>query len=212
MSAEELAELEGKREESQREAALAAHRLRLVNALVPKRHAEIINTIADQAEGPWLERFETLRSRLGEGFLVGIVGSRGTGKTQLGVGLINARCLRGFECRYIKLLDLFRVIRSCFREGGPDEVQMVKQFTGYALLVIDEAHERGHTDFERRTLTNILDHRYDAKLDTILLSNETAEAFAASVGPSVVSRINEVGEVIECNWPSFRDAPKCLQL
>jgi DNA replication protein DnaC len=69
---------------------------------------------------------------------------------------------------------------------------------------IDEAHERGSTDWENRTLTNIIDHRYDAMRCTLLLSNQSKEQFAESVGPSVTSRILETGEAIICNWPSFR--------
>jgi hypothetical protein len=36
------------------------------------------------------------------------------------------------------------------------------------------------------------------------VSNQTRLAFAKSMGSSVVSRIHEAGEVIECEWGSFR--------
>jgi len=40
--------------------------------------------------------------------------------------------------------------------------------------------------------------------DTILTCNLGTEELAASLGPSIVSRMEEGGGVIECNWPSFR--------
>jgi hypothetical protein len=50
----------------------------------------------------------------------------------------------------------------------------------------------------------LLDRRYDNLNSTVLIANQDKAAFAASVGDSIVSRIHETGESIECNWPSFR--------
>jgi DNA replication protein DnaC len=196
LTAEEVAEL-------QRKSSDAAFGDLFRSACVPRLHAEKLAAVSDVV-GPWREKLDYLKAKLGSGFLIGLLGVRGTGKTQLAVQLLAECCRSGQRCHYIKALDLFRDIRACFRDDGPNERETVRRFSGYKLLVVDEAHERSHNDFERRTLTNILDHRYDARVDTLLVSNETLEAFTSAIGPSVVSRINEVGEVIECTWPSFR--------
>ena len=67
--------------------------------------------------------------------------------------------------------------------------------------------ERAETQFEDRMISHLIDLRYDAMLDTILISNQAKESFADSIGKSAVSRLIETGEVIECNWESFRKKP-----
>jgi len=53
-------------------------------------------------------------------------------------------------------------------------------------------------------LTALIDYRYSQMRDTVIISNLKREAFTASMGASVVSRMIEAGGIIECNWPSFR--------
>ena len=63
---------------------------------------------------------------------------------------------------------------------------------------------RGETEFENRVLDNLVDLRYDAGLDTILISNQTREEFGKPLGLTIISRIHESGDIIECKWESFR--------
>ena len=109
--------------------------------------------------------------------------------------------------RYVKASDIFRDIRSTYRsESRESETSIFKSFTRPKLLIIDEAQERAETEFEDRALTHIIDKRYDSMLHTVIISNLTKDALAKSLGTSIVSRIHETGDVIECNWPSFREA------
>lgn len=200
---EEAAEQQRKFDQHQREMRVSrAHGLMAASG-IPKRHADKIRVCQPQ-EARWGQVFSTVESRIGSGFIVAFLGRRGTGKTQLAATLIMSACHRLIECRYVKAMDFFREFRATFREDGEREYSVVKRYSSYGLLVIDEAHERGHTDFESRTLANIIDHRYDQLRDTILISNESLKAFQSSVGPSISSRLNEVGEVFECDWESYR--------
>ena len=70
--------------------------------------------------------------------------------------------------------------------------------------MIDEVHERAVTQAENATLINIIDRRYDARRCTVLIANQDKSEFAAAMGPSIVSRIHETGEALECDWPNFR--------
>jgi DNA replication protein DnaC len=145
------------------------------------------------------------------GSILILVGPRGTGKTQLAVDAIIDRFSDPYiddaqRPRYAKLADVFREIRACYREDSIDsEIAIFQKYSKASVLVIDEAQERAETDFENRTLTQIIDKRYDAMLDTIVISNFTKDEMGKSMGPSIVSRIHECGQVIECNWPSFRE-------
>jgi hypothetical protein len=171
---------------------------------IPERHK---GKVADRhsAEGPWGDAYKSLSGVLSTGPLIILIGGRGTGKTQMACGLLADIANHPSPVRYMKAIDLFREIRDCYRKDGPSEISIVKKLTDLGGLVIDESHERSDSAWENMTLTNIIDRRYDSMRTTILVSNLGREAFAAAVGPSIVSRIHEVGRVIECNWPSFRD-------
>ncbi len=157
---------------------------------------------------------------LPDGFIVVLLGARGLGKTQIACNLvatsIKARLRLTFDRktfkgqpRYTTAAKIFRAMRDAQKRGREDETlnetDMVGTFVNPSLLVIDDAHERAETDFENRTLTEIIDDRYGAKRSTILISNLNRAEFSKCIGPSIVSRIHECGRVIECNWLSFRE-------
>ena len=171
------------------------------NSYVPKRH-KINVDLTQTAMGKWRDMYQKLCGKLGTGFVTALLGTRGNGKTQLAVCLIRAACDAGGSPRYVKAMDLFAAMRSGMKAG--QELQAMEQWRKPSLLVIDEAHERGETDYEHRMLANLIDHRYDAMHDTLLIANQTPEAFAASVSRSIVSRTHEGGETLVCDWPSFR--------
>lgn len=188
------------------------HAKRLYDAAgVPKRHALHLATI-DDAQSPEFARVrDLLTARLPDGYLVSLIGKRGTGKTQVAVATIREACKRQLSARYFKRLDLSRLIRSTFSRpsnkgasAGPSENDLIEELAAVGLLVVDEIHQTGDSDFDKNLLINLLDRRYDAMLPSILIGNATKEQFAGLVGDSVVSRLNETGEIIEFNGASFR--------
>ncbi len=147
---------------------------------------------------------ELLPFILHDGIMV-LHGDRGTGKTCMATWWATEKG-RGM---YVKALDLFNIIRSTMfgtrdrRSNERDTLRVVEKFRASDFLVIDEAHERGETDFEDRTLVNLIDHRYDAMLPTVLIGNLTQEATIQSLGPSITRRINQTGGFVHCNWPPY---------
>lgn len=166
---------------------------------------------------PWsLKRSQLARMvGRGTGLLVLLHGDRGTGKTQMGADLcwyvITQLRMRA---TYTTAADLFRSIRASFSEDGVGEVACIAKYASPALLVIDEAHERGNTDFEDRTLTAIVDKRYGNMVDTIIITNERAERMAGedqspaerTLGPSIWSRMMQTGGTMHANWTNYRAA------
>lgn len=73
-----------------------------------------------------------------------------------------------------------------------------------SYLVIDEFSELAGSDYERRTLTNLIDHRYDDMKTTVIITNAKPDKLAQQVGRSVYSRASEVGGIVYCDWPSYR--------
>ena len=200
----EVALQRDRQDQEERQRLIQYHTL-LKEACVPERHRKLISPAVLKEGNLWSESYARMRDKIGQGFLAAFLGPRGTGKTQMAVCLIDDACRNNRTARYVKALDLFRELRATFRDDGENELSVVRRFRKYHLLVIDEAHERGNTDFESRTLTNIIDHRYDDAKDTVLISNDSLQAFAAAIGPSIVDRLNETGEAIEFDWPSYRE-------
>jgi DNA replication protein DnaC len=172
---------------------------------VPARHAVKVKQLREATSGPWLEVYNRLRDQLGDGFIIALLGQRGTGKTQMAVCLIRDAVEAERTALYIRASDLFRELRSTFRtDADESERDVLQRICSVGFLVIDEAHEGAGTDYEARILTDIVDARYNRVLSTLLLSNLMADAFAQAAGPSIVSRMHECGGAIVCDWPSFR--------
>lgn len=171
---------------------------------VPLRHSEFVIP----TDGDWRKSFDALKGKIGSGFLYVVMGNRGTGKTQLGTALIETACGGLKTCLYVKALDVFIALREAYRKDGDAESQVIKRFIAPDLLIIDAMEERGETAFEDRLLNHIIDKRYDNLDDTLLITNQTPDAFVASAGPSIVSRIHETGDKIVCDWTSFRSKPQ----
>jgi DNA replication protein DnaC len=102
---------------------------------------------------------------------------------------------------------LFGSLREAMATTG-GEMPLIRDLSAVGLLVIDEIQERADTQFEDRTLTNLIDARYYGMRPTILIGNLRPSEFAARIGSSIASRIRETGGVIEFNGPSFRDKPQ----
>lgn len=182
-----------------REKADVIRRL-LVAARIPDRHAGVSDF--DGAE--WLVARDRLMGRLGTGFIAGMLGNRGTGKTQMAAALIRETCQREASAIYVKAMDLFLDIRRAYQMEDECEADRIATYITPRLLVIDEFGVRGESPWEDRLVTHIIDKRYDAGRDTILISNQTPDEFKTAAGASITSRMSETGGIIECNWPSFR--------
>lgn len=195
-----------------------AHRDRVCSlfrrAEVPKRHREQVAALtSEKSAHDWQDKLDMLESKLGSGFLFLLSGNRGVGKSQLCACLCWLAAQRMIEPRYTTAMDLFLELRGCYGQAGGREAEVLRRYCGRTdsqresppgLLIVDEAHERGQSEWEDRMLTYIVDKRYAWQLDTILVTNESADRAAVTLGSSIIDRLRETGACVECNWPSFR--------
>ena len=159
--------------------------------------------------GPGLEKAQHLLPRILAGdCLLLLVGDRGPGKTQMATWWaaerLRARKLAGW---YRKAADLISEIKTTWNTGGKligTEDDVLKKYRTAAYLALDEFHERGSSDWEARTLLNILDHRYDNMLATVIIANMSEAEVRAQINPSIVSRAEETGGLVVCDWASYR--------
>lgn len=188
-------------ERAKADALQRTHSLR-TNWNAPERHvAKRLGTNPH----PWREKLAAVGGRIGKGMMVGLVGGRGTGKTQLAVEVMRESTRHGRSALFTTAMDFFIEIKRTYRKDSEqDERAVLGRYKRRKLLVIDEIGKRSESEWENNLLFTVLNSRYNDVLDTILIDNRSKEDFVATIGPSLADRMNECGGIIECNWPSFR--------
>jgi DNA replication protein DnaC len=167
----------------------------------PLRHSQFTPEVI----GPWGEAFTKLAKRLGTGFLVAMIGTRGNGKTQMAVELMKTTTDSLRTALFTTATGFFMAVKATYRKDSEQtEAGVLRGYCKPSLLVVDEAARRAETGWENNLLFELLNQRYNAMRDTILICNMSRTEFEASLGASLVSRMNETGGIVECNWPSFR--------
>lgn len=180
------------------------------------------------ARGEWgsvpQERmFYSVRRKLkGNGAIVAMVGKRGTGKTTIAGQLLIDRARMTYDEKtgaivkvgevgaYRKLTGVVAKLKAIYSDFGTiDEEHLTAvrdALCRHPLAIFDEVHEAiADNRIALPLLTDILDRRYSARLDTLLISNQTKAEFDATMGDSILSRIAEHGRVLPCEWESWRE-------
>lgn len=169
----------------------------------PRRHKEC----KPRMEGEWHDQLLKLKAMLepSTGRILSLVGGRGNGKTQMAVELMKARTSSLKSALFVSAVEFFIRIKSTYgKESDTNEMEVLREYQKPSLLVVDEIGKRGGSDWENIMLFELLNRRYNDMTDTILIDNRTRQEFTETIGPSLASRMNEGGGIIECNWPSFR--------
>jgi DNA replication protein DnaC len=167
----------------------------------PLRH--VSNTAIK--EGPWERALAHIESLIGTGMLVALAGNRGTGKTQLAVELMRHATGNGKSALFTSAIGFFMDIKATYRKDAmKDEGEVLLKFAKPMLLVIDEIGKRSDSEWENNLLFELINRRYNALKDTVLIDNRSKQECEVSLGDSLVSRLNETGGILNCVWPSFR--------
>ena len=170
----------------------------------PKRH---IDALWDM-KGPGLDKAEELEERAtGPDCMLILCGDRGPGKTQMATYWAS----KIKNTRYYRAHDLMRAIRGEFSNDNYDATkakQTLYNAKSCTFLVLDEYSELAGTEYDKRTLTNLLDHRYGDKRSTIIITNTPIKQAPEEIGRSAWSRFEETGGIVHCDWPSYRKGAK----
>ena len=182
--------------------------------LLPVKHKESAKQIYERADrnSMWFATLDYITKKVcNKGSIFILTGKRGVGKTQIAACLARLVCLGQRTAHYTRAADMYLCVKSTF-DGDGSELGLMHKWTvvptgsnnGSQLLIIDEMHDRSGSEWEGRILNQIVDRRYGNCLDTLLITNETRPNIAKTVGPSIVSRADETGGIIECLWDSYR--------
>jgi DNA replication protein DnaC len=165
---------------------------------------------------------KTLGYLRGCGAIVALTGDRGVGKTTIAAQLAIRRLWEDWHSRtsggpvlhritsYRKLTAIVGRLKALYGDFGTIGIETLEAIRDHLasveLLVIDELNECADDSRHKdRILTDLIDRRYAANRDTILLTNQRADEFERTINPSVLSRLNEHGAIIPCEWGSFRE-------
>lgn len=170
--------------------------------LIPKRHGRFQPFIDSKSE-QWTTWYMLMKGHMPYGGLYGFIGKRGTGKTQMAVSLIGHVFynMKDEKCLYYKYADLMELLRA---DGRAHD--FYTKLLNAKALVIDACEVRKQSGYEFRELNRLADKRYDMYgKTTILISNDQRGEFEKFLGASIVSRMNEIGGIMEFKGESFRD-------
>jgi DNA replication protein DnaC len=137
-----------------------------------------------------------------EGWLV-LTGTYGCGKTHLAAAIANQRVDAGQPAIFVVVPDLLDHLRSTF--GPASELsydRLFEQVRETNLLVLDDLGTQSSTPWAQEKLFQLLNHRYNGQLPTVITSNQRLE----DMDQRIRSRLMDLNlvERIHIAAPDFR--------
>jgi DNA replication protein DnaC len=112
-----------------------------------------------------------------DGWLV-VVGASGCGKTHIAAAVAN-RCLeRGIPALFVVVPDLLDHLRAAYRPDAEVSYdQLFEQVRTAPVLVLDDLGTQSATSWAQEKLFQIINHRFNARLPTVITSNVALSKF-----------------------------------
>jgi DNA replication protein DnaC len=132
----------------------------------------------------------------GSGLLVH--GGVGTGKTHLAVAMLYELVSKydHSEMQFVPVPDLLDAIRATYNGKEPDG-DILKRAQEVSVLVLDDFGTDRVTDWAREKVYQIINHRYNYELTTIITTNLSPSKLAAHVGDRIASRLMEMCRTVK---------------
>lgn len=145
------------------------------------------------------------------------VGKPGTGKGHMCGGIVNKVFhdmlyydqVENRAIGYMKHIRLIRRIRACYSKKGASEEEVINELDRPQLLILDEVGLReSMSDWERATLDDLIDYRYEHRKALIITSNLPPKELFGMLGDRVRSRFAERGQIVPFTWEDWRKASR----
>jgi len=110
----------------------------------------------------------------------------GVGKTHLAAAIANYQAMRGYPAMFVVVPDLLDHLRAAFSPDARTSFdQRFEEVRTAALLVLDDLGTESATPWAREKLYQIINHRYVAKLPTVITTSVAPDA----LDPRIRTRI-----------------------
>jgi DNA replication protein DnaC len=132
-------------------------------------------------------------------------GTYGCGKTHLAAAVANYRIQQGQSGLFIVVPDLLDHLRAAFNPNAVTPYdKRFEEVRNTPLLVLDDLGTQSATPWAQEKLYQLFNHRYNARLPTIITMVEAIE-----LDPRLKSRLLDVGRctAIAISAPSYRGLP-----
>lgn len=132
-------------------------------------------------------------------------GGYGCGKTHLAAAIANQRLAMGHPALFVSTPDLLDHLRASFAPASTVSYdQRFNEVRNAPLLILDDLGTQSNSEWAQEKLYQIFNHRYNARLPTIITTNEELESIeirirSRMVDPSVV-------QIVHIGAPDFRRA------
>jgi DNA replication protein DnaC len=131
------------------------------------------------------------------GWLV-LSGPSGTGKTHLAAAIANRQIELGNEVFFTVVPDLLDHLRATFAPGSDVSYdELFEAVRNAPLLVLDDLGTQTETSWAREKMFQVLNHRYNAELPTVITTNHTLsdmdERLRTRLSDKKASRVCEIG-------------------
>jgi len=137
-----------------------------------------------------------------EGWLV-FQGETGCGKTHLAVAIANYRLKEGKPARFEVVPDFLDHLRFTFSpEGTVTYDQLFEEAKNAPLLILDDFGEQSTTPWAREKLYQIINHRYNAQLPTVI----TTRLITDDMDSPIASRFldHQLSMIFTITAPDYR--------
>lgn len=114
--------------------------------------------------------------------IIFMFGKTGTGKGHMACSLAyELISKKSLSCKIVKYDDLLRSIRNTFdKKGGDTEYSIIESYRICDLTIIDEVGmQQKESEWAMKMLYSVVDHRYESKMRTIIITNETKSKIGA---------------------------------
>ena len=195
----------------QERAQRRSQRLQQLSNLAPLRRLTFATFIAEPAHlAP--ERAYNLRrvyetclefAQEPEGWLL-LTGTYGCGKTHLAAAIANQRLAQGEPALFMVVPDLLDHLRAAFSPASEVSYdELFDQLRTTPLLILDDLGTQSSTPWAQEKLFQLLNHRYNAHLPTLITTNQRLE----DLDPRLRSRLADSALVQHCpiHAPDYRN-------
>lgn len=144
-----------------------------------------------------------------------LLGGVGTGKTHLAIAICKKVCDSKRTAHLTSVPKIIRHIRSSWSDNATDrwgcklsEDDVIKSYSDYTLLVIDEIGVQYGTPAEKISISEVINERYNRMRPTVLIGNVKLSEAEEFLGVRVVDRVKDEGLVLIFDWESHRKMKK----